>query len=366
VTQTTRSRDLRVKATFRVRYRSMDDLVIAFSTNLSRGGLFLATKKQLPQGSILRLNIELPDGGAEITVPCEVAYVRSADDAQGRSAGMGIKFIDPDEVARRRLEWFILNSAPEPGQFGALGRARALDVLIVEDDKLQSEVTAAPFQQRGDKVHISRDGLEGLASALKSKPDVILSDVQMPKMDGWQLLRMIRSRPALAHVPFIFLTTLSGEEDRLRGYRLGVDDYLPKPFEPSELLVRADRAVVRAEQQAQASDPPEPEALQGDLEQVSLQSMLAFLEVERKTGVLRVGPVTNGRILIQAGRPIRVELHDSPEDSSPKDRLFTLLSLTVGRFDFHPGPVSGTDELGTTSTALMLEYAKHCDDRDRG
>ncbi len=343
----------------------MDDLVIAFSKNLSRGGLFLATKKHLPQGSILRLNIELPDGGPEVTVPCEVAYVRSAEDAQGRSAGMGIKFIDPDEVALRRLEWFILNSAPEPGQFGADGRARPLVVLIVEDDRLQSEVTAAPFQQRGDEVRISRDGLDGLASALKSKPDVILSDVQMPKMDGWQLLRMIRSRPALAHVPFIFLTTLSGEEDRLRGYRLGVDDYLPKPFEPSELLVRADRAVVRAEQQAQVSHPPDAEALQGDLEQVSLQSMLAFLEVERKTGVLRVGPVTNGRITLQDGRPIGVEIHDSPGDSSPKDRLFTLLSLTVGRFDFHPEPVSGPDELGISSTALMLEYAKHCDDLDR-
>ena len=93
--------------------------------------------------------------------------------------------------------------------------------------------------------------------------------------------------------------------------------------------------------------------------------MLAFLEVERKTGVLRVGPVTNGRISIQDGRPIRVELHDVPPGSSPKDRMFTLLDLTVGRFDFHPGPISGPDEIGSTSTALMLEYAKFCDDRDR-
>ena len=365
MTETNRSRDLRVKATFRVRYQNLDDLVIAFSKNLSRGGLFLATNKHLPQGSILRLNIELPDGGPEITVPCEVAYVRSAADSQGRSAGMGIKFIDPDEVARRRLEWFILNSTPEPGQFGAQGRARPLDVLIVEDDKLQSKVTAAPFEQRGDRVRVSGDGLDGLASALKEKPDLILSDVQMPKMDGWQLLRMVRSRPALARVPFLFLTTLSGEADRLRGYRFGVDDYLPKPFEPSELLVRADRAVVRAEQQAQASSPPDAEALQGDLEQVSLQSMLAFLEVERKTGVLRVGPVTNGRIIIQDGLPLRVELHDAPNAMSPKDRLFRLLGLTEGRFDFHPAPVSGPNELNTTSTALMLEYAKHCDDQGR-
>ena len=178
----TRNRDLRVKAAFRVRYRTMDELVVAYSSNLSRGGLFLVTDRQPPPGSVVRLSIELPDGGPEIVVPCEVVFVRDADSETGAVAGMGLRFIDPDQVTRRRLEWFILHSAPEEHQFGAGPRASKLRILIVEDDPLQCEAAAAPFRERGDTLRVSQDGLDALASCLKQRPDVILSDVQMPRI----------------------------------------------------------------------------------------------------------------------------------------------------------------------------------------
>ena len=358
-----RSRDLRVKATFRVRYQSVDELVLAYSKNLSRGGLFLASKRLLERGSIVRLNIELPDGGPELTVPCKVVFVRSADSPDGKSAGMGVKFIDPDDVTRRRLEWFIVNCAPEPGQFGPDPQKRKLDIMIVEDDPLQSETTAAPFRNRGDTVRISQDGLQGLASCLERRPDVILSDVQMPKMDGWQFLRMVRSRPALATVPVLFLTTLSSEQDRLLGYRLGVDDYIAKPPKPSELVARVDRAVVRAEQQSAVAGPTGADALRGELEQVSIQSMLAFLEAEQRSGVLRIGPENNARIYIMAGRPVRVEVADAPEGRSARQLLFDLLDLHSGRFEFRHVQVGEPDEIQSTATALLLEHAKECDER---
>jgi CheY-like chemotaxis protein len=198
---------------------------------------------------------------------------------------------------------------------------------------------------------------------LSDPPDVILSDVQMPRMDGWQLLRMVRSRQQLSAVPLLFLTTLSGEQDRLRGYRLGVDDYIHKPYEPSEVVARTDRAVVRAEQQRQASVPPESDALQGDLEQVSLQSILSFLEIERRTGVLRVGPVVNARIFVKDGRPRRVERYDAPADGESKELLFELLGLSVGRFDFSAQEVSAADEIGMATSALLLEHARLADEQ---
>jgi uncharacterized protein (TIGR02266 family) len=363
VGEATRSRDLRVRATFRVRYRSIDELVVAYTKNLSRGGLFLATTKLLPAGSIVHLNIELPDDGPQIQIPCEVAYSREGSAGSAVSSGMGVKFIDPDQMARRRLEWFILNSSPEAGQFGSGPRARKLELVIAEDDPLESKVAAAPFQARGDQVRICADGLEALASCLSDPPDVILSDVQMPRMDGWQLLRMVRSRQQLSAVPLLFLTTLSGEQDRLRGYRLGVDDYIHKPYEPSEVVARTDRAVVRAEQQRQASVPPESDALQGDLEQVSLQSILSFLEIERRTGVLRVGPVVNARIFVKDGRPRRVERYDAPADGESKELLFELLGLSVGRFDFSAQEVSAADEIGMATSALLLEHARLADEQ---
>jgi uncharacterized protein (TIGR02266 family) len=361
MTQPTRSRDLRVRATFRVRYRTLDELVVAYSKNLSRGGLFLTTSKLLPRGTVVQVKIQLPDDGPEITVPCEVAFTRDATQASGRG-GMGVKFIDPDQMARRRLEWFILNSAPEAGQFGAEPRARKLDLVIVEDEPLQSEAAASPFRQRGDQVRICRDGLEALASCLDHPPDVILSDVQMPKLDGWQLLRMLRARPTLATVPVVFLTQLSGEQDRLRGYRLGVDDYVAKPYEPSELVARIDRAVVRAEHQAQPIQRPAQDALRGDLEQVSLPSLLSFLEAEQKSGVVRVGPVTNGRIYVSEGRPVRAEVYDDPAGTSSRELLFQLLGLSVGRFDFNAQRVSLPDEIGEATSELLRDYARLCEE----
>jgi uncharacterized protein (TIGR02266 family) len=340
----------------------MDDLVVAYSGNLSRGGLFLATDKLQPVGSVVRLQLELPDGGQEIVVPCTVAFVRNA--AEGTApAGMGVKFIDPDDLTRRRLEWFIINSAPEPGQISSSRFTRRLNVVVADDDPLHAQAAAEPFRARGDQVRIARDGLEALAQCLKQKADVLLSDVEMPRMDGWQFLRLVRARPALANTPVVFLTRLSGEEDRLHGYRLGVDDYINKPSDPSELLARVDRAVIRAEQQAKGAPAPESNTLRGDLEQVSVASVLAFLEVEKKTGVLRVGPSVNGRIYVVQGVVVGADVEGQPKTMSARDLLFHLLDVKLGRFEFFATAVARADQIGLSTTNLLLAHAAQRDER---
>src|SRR5207247_10963213 len=109
------------------------------------------------------------------------------------------------------------------------------------------------------------DGEEGLMRADQLRPDLIITDVMMPKLDGWALVRALRSRPELALVPVIFLTALGGEEDRIRGFRLGADDYLPKPFRFEELDLRVANALkkaqatqAKAQEVARAQPPPPP------------------------------------------------------------------------------------------------------------
>ena len=94
------------------------------------------------------------------------------------------------------------------------------------------------------------DGFEALAMCLKSAPDLILADLQMPRMDGWQLLRVVRGRPSLASVPVIFLTSVSDEDERLHGYQLGVDDFVVKPFRAPELGARIFGLLRRARMSA--------------------------------------------------------------------------------------------------------------------
>jgi DNA-binding response OmpR family regulator len=234
---------------------------------------------------------------------------------------------------------------------------RRLSVLVVEDDVACQKMAAAPFRARGDYVRVAPDGFEALAMCLQEPPDVVLSDVQMPRMDGWQLLRMIRSRPQLADIPVIFTTTLNDETERLKGYQLGVDDYIGKPYRSGELRARVDRLAARS--QPLRAKPVEKQSLRGDLTQVSVASVLSFLELEQKTGqlvVLKEGK--NGRLFVQKGRPLRADLDDAVLGATPREQAFEILDWQQGEFEFQAGEIDGLDELKCTMTNLLLEHAR--------
>jgi CheY-like chemotaxis protein/Tfp pilus assembly protein PilZ len=248
--------------------------------------MFLASDQFLPVNSTLILKLELPNRGGELSVTCRVVYTRDkvTGDKSGKPAGMGVQFLDLDEQALTRIGQFIAEKSMSADADPQSSRDKPLSVLVVDDDHSSREAAAKPFRDRGDHVRTASDGVDALAACLKAPPDVILSDVQMPRMDGWQLVRIVRSRPQLAQVPMLFLTRLRGEDERLKGYQLGVDDFVPKPSRPEELVARVDRVVRRIKRPSPAQAQ---KMLRGDLEQVSLASVLSFLELER-TGILSV------------------------------------------------------------------------------
>ena len=95
-------------------------------------------------------------------------------------------------------------------------------ILIVDDDPWILRMVSTLLEKRGYAIFTAGDGEEALGRAEEVKPDLVVTDVMMPKMDGWELVRELRARPHLALIPVLFLTALNGEEDRLRGFRLGV------------------------------------------------------------------------------------------------------------------------------------------------
>jgi DNA-binding NarL/FixJ family response regulator len=109
-------------------------------------------------------------------------------------------------------------------------------LLIVDDEPHLLRAVAACLRSEGFEVRTARSGRDALVSLAESLPDLIISDVRMPGMDGHQLVQRIRSSPRTALVPVIFLTAKDQKEDRIDGFRTGVDAYLTKPFEPDELL----------------------------------------------------------------------------------------------------------------------------------
>lgn len=240
--------------------------------------------------------------------------------------------------------------------------AGELRVVVVDDDERFRRMAAEPFERRGDEVRCFADGLEALAKCLEDPPDVILTDVQMPRMDGWQLLRLVRARPALANVPVVFLTSLNGDTERLRGYQLGVDAYIPKPYTPDELLVRVHRIV----QQANRALPAFAERgmLRGELEHAAPASLLSFLEMERKNGVLLLVGDRVVRVFLRDGRAVRAIVEGDPT-VGPRDVMMRILDWTSGEFEFSPCAVTEPDEIGASLTGLILDHAQAKDEAGR-
>ena len=110
--------------------------------------------------------------------------------------------------------------------------ARKTKILCIEDDRETATLIAEELTERGYEVSLARDGREGFAAILKEEPDLVLSDISMPVMSGFELLeRLTALAPRFRSMPFVFLTALSDRDNELRGRRLGADDYVTKPID---------------------------------------------------------------------------------------------------------------------------------------
>lgn len=124
-------------------------------------------------------------------------------------------------------------------------------VLCIEDDREAATLIAEELSDRGYVVVHARDGRDGFAAILREQPDLVLSDISMPVMTGFELLeRLVALAPRFSRIPFVFLTALSDRDNELKGRRLGADDYVTKPidFDVLETIIQARLAgIARAD-----------------------------------------------------------------------------------------------------------------------
>ena len=111
-------------------------------------------------------------------------------------------------------------------------------ILIIEDDSMVSDVIIAVLVKEGYMPSLAKSGREALKKIAQSAPDLILLDLGLPDMEGSEVAKSIRKSKKTSDIPVIMLTGKSSLEDRLAGFEHGADDYLAKPFEPSELMAR--------------------------------------------------------------------------------------------------------------------------------
>jgi len=115
-------------------------------------------------------------------------------------------------------------------------------VLVVDDSLPIATIIEVALKKEGYDVIVGQDGVEGLKLALVEKPDLIICDSVMPRMDGFALIRAIRANPAIARIPMILLTSKASGEDEQRAFEAGFLDFIPKPVQPIRIVSRVNHA----------------------------------------------------------------------------------------------------------------------------
>ncbi len=118
-------------------------------------------------------------------------------------------------------------------------------ILVIDDDENILDSIQDFLEEKGYFIVTARDGMKGLELAEKEAPSLILLDVGLPEINGYNVCKKIRDIPALRHTPIIMLTAHSLDTDELSGFKAGADDYLTKPFKPARLLARIETAIDR-------------------------------------------------------------------------------------------------------------------------
>ncbi len=149
-----------------------------------------------------------------------------------------------------------------------------IKILLIEDNPEIRENMGEILDLAGYEVYTAENGKEGVATALREKPDLILCDIMMPVLDGYGVLHMVQKHADLQSIPFIFLTARSERSEIRKGMELGADDYITKPFDSTELLKAIEVRLKKAEQLKQSF----PVNLQGVNELIDITSGKDYLE----------------------------------------------------------------------------------------
>lgn len=233
-------------------------------------------------------------------------------------------------------------------------------ILVADDEPKWLRIVTQYLGRRNWQVTTAQDGEEAVIKVACERPDLIIADIGMPKMDGYALLSHLRRDPATRTIPFIFLTGRDHDTDRLKAFKIGADDYLTKPCSLDRLVQSIETIMDRIEQSR--SMPLDQIGSSGRIEDVDLLDMIQAIELEQKTGalVLSHGERT-GTLYFRDGTIAEAHLR-SP---IPEEPLFRLLGWKTGRFVFIPGALPERMPITASLAHLLLQDIRAVEDHAR-
>jgi CheY-like chemotaxis protein len=254
-------------------------------------------------------------------------------------------------------------------------------VLIADENPEYRKFLGMPLLAQGFRVFEAPDGAEAWRLVGQFKPWLILSDVRMPELDGFELCRRVRGNALLHHRPFLFISGSDNYKDRYRGLQLGADDFLSKQTPVRELLIRIQLLLTRysdlggpaAAKQAgapgAAEGPGGGAAMEGQLEVIGPPGALQICNQGRFTGVFSARASAQ-----RAGDPPRsIEIHfregdiisATTEGRSGPEAVYDFLAWSRGHFKFVPGPPGDGAPIAQSVEHLLLEGCRLLDEASR-
>ncbi len=203
-------------------------------------------------------------------------------------------------------------------------------ILIIDDDKNTRNLLHKNFEKSGFRVLTAENGREGLEQAIAGLPDIILSDVVMPEMNGYELCLAVKSHPKTRDIPIILLTARGDTDSTLEGFQAGADEYIAKPFQIQEVLARVQRVCRWIDQKHGGTT-----RLSGSLDKTPIFELLRFCEEHRISGTIQLtraddaGTMFISTIYLQLGEIGSIELGDHTDMTEALDEL---LEWTDGTF----------------------------------
>jgi CheY-like chemotaxis protein len=224
-------------------------------------------------------------------------------------------------------------------------------VFIVDDDPKLLNYLDLKLTKGGFEVERYKDGEEVMSVIDENKPDIILCDVVMPEMDGFELLQKIRGNPETATIPFIFISARNDMSEQLEGLRLGADDYLTKPLMIDLLIERMKRVLGQKEvDQRQALEAD----FHGSLSQMNMNDIMQIIEGNQKTGELLLFTSENnviGKVFFRNGNLLDAKL----DELEGVEAFYGLLEKEAGYFGFFSKPIDIPDKIPTGNMEAILK-----------
>jgi DNA-binding response OmpR family regulator len=234
------------------------------------------------------------------------------------------------------------------------------DVLIVDDNPAFRRFLRGVLEGQGFVVHEAADGDEGLTLALDRRPWLILTDVKMPVMDGFEFCRRVRSHSLIHKTPLLFLSGWDEYEQRYQGLELGADDFLSKDTSVRELLIRIQLLTKRYDSLAGRGLEA---SMEGEIGVIGAPALLQVCHLSRLTGVLhaRDGSLA-AEVRFREGEVVGADCEGLLDTTA----IFALLAWGRGRFRFEPRDPGDGSPLGRSFNQLVLEGCRQLDERNRG